>query len=134
MSKTKMPSSSLSPAQREIMEIVWDQGEVAAIEVRDMIAESRPVARETIRTMLQRMEEKGWLQHRVVGRTHFYSAVMPREATVGHKVIELVDTICGGSPERLVTALLDFRGLSKAESERIQQLIEAAKKKKTRRK
>ncbi len=128
---SKMPSSSLSPAQREIMEIVWDKGEVAAIEVRDIIAERRPVARETVRTILQRMEEKGWVKHRVVGRTHFYSAAMPREATVGHKVVELIDTICGGSPERLVTALLDFRGLSKAESERIQQLIEKAKKKKS---
>ena len=127
---SKMPSTSLPPAQREIMEIVWDKGEVAAIEVRDIIAERRPVARETVRTILQRMEAKGWVKHRVVGRTHFYSAAMPREATVGHKVVELIDTICGGSPERLVTALLDFRGLSKAESERIQQLIENAKKKK----
>ena len=81
--------------------------------------------------MLQRIEEKGWLKHRVVGRTYFYSAAMPREATVGHKVVELIDTICGGSPERLVTALLDFRGLSKAESERIEELIETAKKKKS---
>ncbi len=128
---SKMPSSSLSPAQREIMEIVWDKGEVAAIEVRAIIDERRPVARETVRTTLQRMEEKGWVKHRVVGRTHFYSAAMPREATVGHKVVELLDTICGGSPERLVTALLDFRGLSKSESERIQQLIEKAKKKKS---
>ncbi len=128
---SKMPSTSLPPAQREIMEIVWDKGEVAAIEVRDIIAERRPVARETVRTILQRMEAKGWVKHRVVGRTHFYSAAMPREATVGHKVVELIDTICGGSPERLVTALLDFRGLSKAESERIQQLIEKAKKKKS---
>ncbi len=126
-----MPSSSLSAAQREIMEIVWDKGEVAAIEVRDIIAKRRPVARETVRTILQQMEEKGWVKHRVVGRTHFYSAAMPREAAVGHRVVELLDTICGGSPERLVTALLDFRGLSKAESERIQQLIEKAKKKKS---
>ena len=126
---SKLPSSSLSPAQREIMEIVWDKGEVAAIEVREIIAKRRPVARETVRTILQRIEEKGWLKHRVVGRTYFYSAVVPREATLGHKVVELVDTICGGSPERLVTALLDFRGLTKEESERIQQMIENAKKK-----
>ena len=126
---SKLPAISLSPAQREIMEIVWEKGEVAAIEVREIVATRRPVARETVRTILQRMEEKGWVKHRVVGRTHFYSAAVPREATVGHKVVELLDTICGGSPERLVTALLDFRGLTKAESERIQQMIENAKKK-----
>ena len=129
----KMPSSSLSPAQREIMEIIWDKGEVAAIEVREILTERRAVARETVRTILQRMEEKGWVKHRVIGRTHFYSAAMPREATVGHKVVELIDTVCGGSPERLVTALLDFRGLTKAEGERIQKLIEDARKKTRRR-
>lgn len=124
------PTSSLSPAQREIMEIVWDKGEVAAIEVREVIAESRPVARETVRTIMQRMEAKGWLKHRVVGRTHFYSAAVPREVSVGQKVVELIDTICGGSPERLVTALLEFRGLSKAETDRIQELIAESRKKK----
>ena len=115
------------------MEIIWDKGEAAAIEVRDILAKRRSVARETVRTILQRMEEKGWVKHRVVGRTYFYSAAMPREATVGHKVVELIDTICGGSPERLVTALLDFRGLTKDEGERIQKLIEDARKKTRRR-
>ena len=28
-------------------------------------------------TMLERMEDKGWLKHRAVGRTFFYSAAVP---------------------------------------------------------
>jgi BlaI family penicillinase repressor len=123
----KLPDEPLSPAQQEIMEIVWDRGEAAVIEVRQMLARGRDLARETVRTMLERMEEKGWLKHRVVGRTFFYSAAVPREATAGQRVVELIDTVCGGSPERLMTALLDYRGLSAEEASRIEALIRNAK-------
>ena len=125
-----LPEEPLSPAQLEIMEIVWEKGEVAAVEVRRLLADGRELARETVRTMLERMEDKGWLKHRAVGRTFFYSAAVPREATAGQKVIELIDTVCGGSPERLMTALLDYRGLSAAEATRIEALIKQARAKK----
>ena len=125
-----LPEEPLSPAQLEIMEIVWDKGEVAAVEVRQLLANERELARETVRTMLERMEDKGWLKHRAVGRTFFYSAAVPREATAGQKVIELIDTVCGGSPERLMTALLDYRGLSAEEAARIEALIKQARDKK----
>jgi predicted transcriptional regulator len=68
-----LPEEPLSPAQLEIMEIIWDKGEVAAVEVRQLLAGGRELARETVRTMLERMEAKGWLKHRVVGRTFFGS-------------------------------------------------------------
>ncbi len=126
----RLPDEPLSPAQKEIMEIVWEKGEVAAIEVRQLLADGRELARETVRTVLERMEEKGWLKHRVVGRTFFYSAVVPRDVAAGQKVVELIDTVCGGSPERLMTALLDYRGLSAEEAARIEALIKQAKDKK----
>jgi len=125
----KLPREPLSPAQQEIMEIVWSRGEVAAIEVRELLAEGRALARETVRTMLDRMEEKGWLTHRVVGRTFFYTAAVPREAIAGRQVIDLIDQVCGGSPERLMTALLDYRGLSADEAARIEELLRQAKSK-----
>src|SRR5580692_11823173 len=99
----------LSPAQREIMDIVWERGEVTANEVRRVLARSRKVARNTVRTLLERMEDKGWLKHREDGRTFVYAAAQPRATSIGQKVLELVEHICGGSPETLVTALVDYR-------------------------
>ena len=116
----------LSPAQREIMEIIWEQGEVTALEVRLALSQSRTVARNTVRTLLERMEDKGWLKHRTEGRTFLYAAARPRHDTVGQKVREIVETVCGGSPETLVAALLDYRGLRPGELKRIRQLLEDA--------
>ena len=73
------------------------------------------------------MEEKGWIKHREDGRTFLYSAAQPRQATIGQKVHAMIDTVCGGSPEVLVTALLDYRGLSTDELERIRQMLARAR-------
>ncbi len=116
----------LSPAQREIMEIVWERGEVTATEVRRVLSRTRKVARNTARTLLERMEDKGWLEHRAEGRTFLYTAARPRHDTVGQKVREIVETVCGGSPETLVAALLNYRGLRPGELKRIRQLLDQA--------
>ena len=125
---TKRPTlPGLSQSQREIMEIVWDCGEVSAIEVRDILSKKRDLAKNTVRTLLDRMEEKGWLKHREDGRTYLYSAAQPREVSIGQKVLEVVEHVCGGSPEELVTALLDYRGLSPQELKRIRTMLDEAK-------
>ncbi len=123
----------LSDAQREIMEIVWDRGEVAASEVRDILSRRRDVARNTVQTLLTRMEEKGWLRHRVVGRTFFYSAAVPREQTRRTAVRELLHSVFEGSAEELMTALLEDVRLSDEEARRIREMIDQATKRKGKR-
>jgi predicted transcriptional regulator len=117
----------LSPAQREIMEIVWARGEVSASEVREILSQKRVLARNTARTLLERMEQKGWLNHREEGRTYFYSASQARPVAIGQAVLNVVDHVCGGSPEVLLTALLDHRGVTADELARIRSMLDKAK-------
>jgi predicted transcriptional regulator len=127
MAETRRVLPELTPAQGEIMEIIWERGEVSASEVRRVLARTRKVARNTVRTLLERMEEKGWITHREDGRTFLYSAAQPRQVTIGQKVQQVVETVCGGSAEALVTALLDYRGLNSQELERIRQMLARAR-------
>src|SRR4051812_9778026 len=127
MAKKRRELPGLSPAQGEIMDIVWGCDEVSASEVRRVLSRTRKVARNTVRTLLERMEEKGWIKHREEGRTFLYSAAQPRQATIGQKVQEMVETVCGGSAEALLTALLDYRGLDFDELERIRQMLAQAR-------
>ncbi len=127
MSKKRIELAELTPAQGEIMDIVWEHGEVSASEVRQVLSRTRAVARNTVRTLMERMEEKGWITHREDGRTFLYAAAQPRQATIGQKVQEVVETVCGGSAEALVTALLDYRGLSSGELDRIRQMLARAR-------
>jgi BlaI family transcriptional regulator, penicillinase repressor len=123
----------LPEGQREIMDVVWDRGEVSAFEVREILSHRREVSRTAVRTTLERLEEKGWLTHRVIGRTHFYSPLITREASLGQRVVDFIDRTCGGQPDRLMAAIVDSRGLTQAEIERIEALLKQAKTRKGRR-
>ncbi len=125
----KPDTTPLTPAQREIMEVVWDNDEVTVTQVRDKLASKRDVVRNTIQTMIVRLEERGWLKHREEGRTFWYSAKRPRTASLGAKVAQMVDRLFAGSPEEMVTALMEYRGLSPDEADRIREMIDAAESK-----
>jgi predicted transcriptional regulator len=76
--------------------------------------------------MMVRLEERGWLMHREEGRLFVYSAKRPRKASLGAKVAQMVDRLFRGSPEEMVTALIEYRGLTPSEAERIRQMIDKA--------
>ena len=119
--------TSLSRAEREIMELIWDKTEAGVLEITEALNKQRPVARNTVRTLMERMEEKGWLTHRVEGRSFVYAATVAREESLGQRVLDMVDKACGGNPEKLMMALLQYRGLSDEESKRIRTMLDEAK-------
>ena len=121
--------ASLSKGQLEIMDIVWEKGEVSVSEIWEILSAERPLARNTVQTMATRLEEKGWLRHRAIGKSFLYSAAVSREKTLGSLVEQLVDTAFAGSAEGLVLALLQGRGVSRDEAKRIRTMIDEAAKK-----
>ncbi|MEZ5489156.1 MAG: BlaI/MecI/CopY family transcriptional regulator [Gammaproteobacteria bacterium] len=70
---------------------------------------------------------KGWLEIRKQGRSFHYSATVPRDVNLGQRVAEMVDKSCGGNPEKLMMALLHYRGLSEEEVARIRSMLDAAR-------
>lgn len=116
----------LSEAQLEIMNVVWDRGEATVADVWKAVAARRKVSRNTVLTMLTRLEEKGWLSCDEEGHAFRYRATVPREVTLGTMIGRLVDTAFGGSAEGLVMALLHGRGVSREEARRIRTMISRA--------
>lgn len=126
------PLPPLSQAQLEIMNVVWERGDVTVADVWKTLSHQRKVARNTILTMLTRLEEKGWLVRDDQGHTHRYSAAVPREATMGTMIKNLVESAFGGSAEGLMMALIHGRGVSKEEAARIRLMIDQAEARKGR--
>lgn len=125
MPKRKQPAT-LSETQLEMMNIVWEQGEVTVAQVWQALSRRREVARNTVQTMLTRLEDKGWLKHKTVGNTFVYRPAVPRDATRKRMVKQLLDVAFDGSAENLVMTLLDEHQLSKQEADRIRKLIDEA--------
>jgi predicted transcriptional regulator len=116
----------LTDSQREIMEIVWGRGEVTVSEIREALSGSRDLARNTVQTLVVRLEEKGWLKHREEGRKFIYSAARAKSVSLGARVVQMIDRLFSGSPEQMVSALIEYRGLSAEEAERIRATIDQA--------
>ena len=118
---------ALSDVHLEIMRVIWDGGEVTVTDVWHKLSTKRPVARNTVLTLMDRLEKKGWLKRRAEGQTHYYQAVAPQATTLGGVVKRLVEAAFAGSAEGLVLALLEGRGVSDAEAQGIRKLIDHAK-------
>lgn len=127
--KPELPA--LSDVQLEIMNVVWTQGECTVAAVWKELHAQRGVSRNTVQTLIARLEEKGWLTHSDGGSGFLYRATVSREKTQKRTVERLVRTVFGGSAEGLVLSLLGGETLSKAEAERIHRLIEQAKSRKS---
>jgi BlaI family penicillinase repressor len=95
----------LGDLEHEILTILWKHGEMTAAAVRKHVA--RKLTDPTIRTVLRRLEEKGYVTHSVVSGTFIYRSRESAEATAASAVRGIVDRFCGGSLERVLQGLVD---------------------------
>lgn len=124
MAKRDEPSSLPSDAQVEVLNILWDRGEATVGELWQAFSAQRPVARNTVLTLVTRLEEKGWLRRHEEGNVLRYSAVVPKQTALRQFARRLVDTAFGGSAEGLIMTLLGGGDLSEGEADRIRGMLE----------
>jgi BlaI family penicillinase repressor len=94
----------LGDLEHELLTILWAQGEMTALAVRKHVA--RKLKDPTIRTVLRRLEEKGYVTHAVVSGTFIYRAKESAETAAANAVQGIVERFCGGSIERVLLGLV----------------------------
>lgn len=102
MKKDRPPLGDL---EHELLTILWTHGEMTATAVRGQLA--RKLKDPTIRTVLRRLEDKGYVTHSVVSGTFIYRATDSAETAAASAVKGIVDRFCGGSIERALLGLVD---------------------------
>ncbi|HEY1767271.1 MAG TPA: BlaI/MecI/CopY family transcriptional regulator [Terracidiphilus sp.] len=118
--------AELGELERSILLIVWRMGMVTAEQVREELP--RPLKDSTIRTVLRRLEEKGYLAHSVENRTFLYHPAESRQRVAGRAVQRIVDWFCEGSVEALLVGMVDSKVLGRAELQRLAERIATARK------
>jgi BlaI family transcriptional regulator, penicillinase repressor len=99
------PLPDLGDLEREVMQLVWAKGPVTAEAVREELA--RRLKESTVRTVLRRLEEKGYVKHTVDGRTYVYEATEARSRVAAKAVQRIVDWFCNGSVEEVLVGMVD---------------------------
>lgn len=114
---------NLGNVEQAVMDYIWSHGPSTSEACREALASSRPMKDSTIRTVLRRLEEKGYLTHDIDGRTFVYSAADARQNVAVRAVKGIIDRFCGGSAEQLVLGMVDNAVLDRKQLARLAQKI-----------
>jgi predicted transcriptional regulator len=109
------------------MDYVWSHGRVSADACREALRTAWPMKESTMRTVLSRLEDKGYVTHTTEGRTYIYRAAEGPAAVAARAVRHIIDRLCGGSAEALVVGMVQHDVLSPQQLERLAQRIGQAK-------
>jgi len=127
----KHTKPNLGELEQQVMQLVWTRGPITADAVRTLL--ERELKEVTVRTVLRRLEEKGYVTHTVDNRTFVYSAAESRQRAAAKAVKRIVDWFCDGSVDEVLVGMVDAQMLDKVQLDRLAKRIEQAKKaKKTR--
>ena len=107
----------------DLMEVLWERGPATVADVRASLADD--LAHNTVLTLLRRMEQKGYVRREDDGRGHRYFPLIERGQARGGALRRLLDRAFGGSPELLLTQLLDEKKLNEPQIRRLREILNA---------
>lgn len=113
----------LTELENEVMHAVWDAGPSPVEAVHYVVSRNRKLKEATIRTILRRLEQKGYLRHDIQGRAYVYRAVEPARSLAARAVRQIIDRFCRGSVEELVSGMVEAKVLTKSELETLEEFV-----------
>ncbi|MGE5191468.1 MAG: BlaI/MecI/CopY family transcriptional regulator [Deltaproteobacteria bacterium] len=116
----------LGPLESQVMDFVWETGATTAEQVRRALEKKQPVKDSTVRTILRRLEVKGYLRHRVEGRTYVYESQIDPRSVATDAVRGIIHRFCEGSVEKLLVGMVDDQILTLDELAELAMKITAA--------
>ncbi|HLK61929.1 MAG TPA: BlaI/MecI/CopY family transcriptional regulator [Bryobacteraceae bacterium] len=131
MTKRTAPGAAvrapLTELENQVMQAVWNAGTCTVEAVHQSVSRTRDLKEVTVRTLLRRLEQKGYLKHKETGRAYVYQAVEPARSLAARAVRQIIDRFCQGSVEELVSGMVDAKVLSKSEMERLEEFVRSRK-------
>jgi predicted transcriptional regulator len=113
----------LTVQELEIMKIVWRSGASTVRGVYEDLLERRKIAYTTVMTMMNILEQKGYLKKTQKDRAYVYQATRPQKQVIRGMVREFVDRVFNGSAEPLLLHLVEDRRLSESDLDEIRRLL-----------
>jgi predicted transcriptional regulator len=118
-----------TPLEQFIMDYVWSHPNCTAEMCREGLASQRRLKDSTIRTILRKLEDKGYVTHEIDGRTFVYRAVDTKRNVAVQAAKQLIDRFCDGSVEELLVGLVDNQLLQPKQLQRLAEKIASRREK-----
>ena len=104
------------------MQAVWSPEPSSVEAVHRVVSQHRDIKELTVRTLLRRLEHKGYLRHEAEGRAYVYHAIEPSRGFAARAVRQIIDRLCQGSVEELVSGWWT-PGLSNGELKQLEEFV-----------
>jgi BlaI family transcriptional regulator, penicillinase repressor len=97
----------LSGLENAVMQVIWSKARATADDVRQALSRRQGLKDSTVRTVLRRLEAKGYVEHDVEGRTYVYRPRIKPHNVATEQVRGIIDRFCRGSVENLLVGMVD---------------------------
>lgn len=115
----------LGDRELDVMGVLWDLESGTVAEVREQLPAD--LAYTTVLTILRNLEAKGFVSHVAEGKAHRYVPRVARRAARRNAVSKIIDKLFHGSPEQLLTQLVEDEHLSASDLRRVRALLASGK-------
>ncbi len=127
-----MKQPPLANAELAIMDLLWREDKLTARQIREQLYSNTDKAQHgTAQRLLQRLEDKGYVERDRNLPVHFFSATVSRRAYASGQLESLANKLTGGSIAPLVTHLVEQKKISRAEIKRLRAILDASETKET---
>ena len=115
--------AKISSAEWEVMRVLWTKGETTSTEITKILSTKQDWSASTVKTLLGRLADKGYLTSRREGRTYLYQAVLNEEEANLTAVQEVLSKICLTKHHHLLGKLIQQTPMTKEQIKYLQEIL-----------
>ncbi len=120
----------LTELHQAILDHLSSRGSATAEQIREALLPSFALKDSSVRTLLRRLEARGYVSHHLEGKTFVYQATMAADRVAAHSVRDMIERFWSGSVEQFLTGMVDEKILTVTEIERLARKIRQKKSRK----
>jgi predicted transcriptional regulator len=117
--------AEVTATELAIMDVLWKQGPSTVREVVEAVyGEHRPSLHSAVKSLIDRLMEKGYVAREKKAFAHLFAAAVDRDLFVGQQLQQLADSHYQGELTPMVLSLVDRLSLTKRDREAIRKIID----------
>jgi predicted transcriptional regulator len=115
----------VTDAELSILRVLWNDGPQSVRGIAGALARrGSPSHAATVQKLLERLEDKGWVERDRSGPVQMFHATADRDDLIGRRLRGIAEELCEGSMTPLLSHLVQNQQLSSADRKALRELID----------
>jgi BlaI family penicillinase repressor len=117
---------NVTDAEWAVLQLLWNKGPATVRQLTEILYHKGGASEyATVHKLLERLEGKGYVDRTRSAGVFVFRAVIDRDQVIGHQLEVLVEKMCGGSLQSLLTNLIRVKRLKAGELQELLDLVDS---------